>query len=134
MNSINKTVVRIAGKEYNIKSTESDEYIQRVALYLDKKMAKITESNSKLSTSMAAVLSALNVADDFFKLRERAMSMEEELKNQKEKLVSIENEKNRLQNERDALAEELNQLKLDLVKCETELKEVRNKTNKNYKK
>lgn len=134
MNAINKTIVRIAGKEYKIKSTESDEYIQRVALYLDKKMAKIMESSNKLSTSMAAVLSALNVADDYFKLREKTVAMEEELKVRKEKAVSLENDKNKLQSERDALTEELNRLKLEFVKCETELKEVRNNINKNYRK
>jgi len=134
VNSVNKTVVRIAGKEYYVRSIESDEYIQRLALYLDKKMGKILESSNKLSTSMAAVLTALNVTDDFFKSREKVVSLEEELKIKKEKLVSLENEKNRLHAEREALINELNELKIELVKSETELKEVRNNYNKNYRK
>jgi cell division protein ZapA len=128
----NRTVVRIAGKEYGIKSSESEEYVQKLALYLDKKMSKIMEGSSKLSTSMAAVLAALHITGDLFKLKEEAVALEEDLKVRKEKTVSLENEKNRLQSEKDRLEEEVNRLRLELVKCETELKELRNR--KNYKK
>jgi cell division protein ZapA len=33
----NKVNVRIAGKDYTLVGTESDEYIQKVGLYIDKR-------------------------------------------------------------------------------------------------
>ena len=66
----NRVEVRIAGKDYRIRGVESDEYLQKIALYVDKKMSEIMKKDNKLSTSMVAVLTALNVADDYLKTRE----------------------------------------------------------------
>jgi len=67
----NKVEVRIAGKDYTLVGCESEEYIQKVALYIDKKMTEIMRMNNKLSTSMASVLTAVNVAMSISKLRRR---------------------------------------------------------------
>lgn len=64
----NKVIVKIMGQEYTLKSEDSREYMQRVANLVDDRMGAIGEANKKLSTSMVAVLTALNVADDYVKL------------------------------------------------------------------
>ncbi len=64
----NKVAVRIMGQEYIVCSEDSREFIQRVANYVDDKMREIKKKNSKLSTTFVSVLTALNVADDYFKL------------------------------------------------------------------
>lgn len=66
---MNVVTVRINGIEYNLKGEEQEEYLHRVASYVDKKVKNILENNSKLSTSSAAILSAVNVADDMLKVR-----------------------------------------------------------------
>jgi hypothetical protein len=38
MTSKNRLEVRIAGKDYKLVGIESEEYIQKLALYIDKKM------------------------------------------------------------------------------------------------
>lgn len=63
--------VFINGVEYNLKGDEQEEYLHKVASYVDKKVKSIIKNNSKLSTSSAAVLSALNVADDMLKAQEK---------------------------------------------------------------
>lgn len=63
--------VFINGVEYNLKGDEQEEYLHKVASYVDKKVKSIIKNNSKLSTSSAAVLSALNVADDMLKAQEQ---------------------------------------------------------------
>lgn len=60
----NRIRVRICGIEYMLVSTESPEYIHRVAYMVDKKMNEIMSSNTKLSTAQAAVLTAVNLADE----------------------------------------------------------------------
>ncbi|CAB1251770.1 cell division protein ZapA [Clostridium sp. MT-14] len=66
---MNVVTVFINGIEYNLKGDEQEEYLHKVASYVDKKVKNILENNSKLSTSSAAILSALNVADDMLKVQ-----------------------------------------------------------------
>jgi Uncharacterized protein conserved in bacteria len=64
---MNIVTVKINGVEYNLKGEEQDEYLHKVAGYVDKKVKNILENNNKLSTSSAAILSAVNIVDDMFK-------------------------------------------------------------------
>ncbi|AKA71884.1 cell division protein ZapA [Clostridium scatologenes] len=64
---MNVITVKINGIEYNLKGDEQEEYLHKVAGYVDKKVKNILENNGKLSTSSAAILSAINIVDDMFK-------------------------------------------------------------------
>ncbi|NMM64040.1 cell division protein ZapA [Clostridium sp. P21] len=64
---MNVITVKINGIEYNLKGDEQEEYLHKVAGYVDKKVKNILENNGKLSTSSAAILSAVNIVDDMFK-------------------------------------------------------------------
>lgn len=126
----NKVEVRIAGKDYTLVGAESDEYIQKIALYIDKKMNEIIRSNNRLSTSMAAVLAAINVADDFFKIYEIESRLKIELKRAQEELEELRQERRRLIEEISGLDNKNTSLQLELVKREAELREVRNSVGK----
>jgi cell division protein ZapA len=125
MTGKNKVYVRIAGKDYTLVGVESDEYIQRIAMYIDKKMLEIMKVNSKLSTSMAAVLTAINVADDYVKTHESEFHLKKELKHSLEEIEKIREENRRLINENAALSGKGTNLQLELAKREAELNEVR---------
>jgi cell division protein ZapA len=64
---MNIVTVKINGVEYNLKGDEREEYLHKVAGYVDKKLKSIMSNNNKLSTSSAAVLTAVNAVDDLFK-------------------------------------------------------------------
>jgi len=81
----NKVEVRIAGKDYTL-VVANPKSIFRSALYIDKKMTEIMRMNNKLSTSMASVLTAVNVADEYFKAQEEIASLSRELKSAKEEI------------------------------------------------
>lgn len=125
MTGKNKVYVRIAGKDYTLVGVESDEYIQKVAMYIDKKMQEIMKVNSKLSTSMAAVLTAINVADDYVKAHESEFHLKKELKHINEEVDKIKDENRKLLNEIAALSGKGTNLQLELAKREAELHEVR---------
>lgn len=76
---MNIVTVRINGVEYNLKGNEKEEYLHKVAGYVDKKVKSILENNKKLSTSSAAILSAVNVVDDMFKKQKEYESFLEKL-------------------------------------------------------
>ncbi len=122
----NKVEIRIAGKEYTLVGIESDEYLQKVALYIDRKMNEIMRVNSKLSTSMVAVLTAINVADDFFKAQESDRNFRSEATQLKEELEKLKEENNRLISENDELSEKNKELQLELAKRQGTLDGVKN--------
>ncbi len=64
-----KTIVRIAGKEYTLLADLPEEYIHKVAIYVDKKMNEVSRQRGDLSTAMLAVLAAINMADEVMELR-----------------------------------------------------------------
>ena len=72
MDDKNKIEVLIGGKVYTLVGIESDEYMQRIALYIDKKMNEIRKNDlsKKLSTNAIAILTSINVADDLFKVKQ----------------------------------------------------------------
>ncbi|MGI6667930.1 MAG: cell division protein ZapA [Acetivibrionales bacterium] len=122
----NKVELRIAGRDYTIVGAEPEEYIQRVGLYVDKKMTEIMRNNNKLSTSLAAVLTAINISDDYFKSRESELNAKKELKKALEELARCKEERHRLMQENTVLNNTNTNLKLELAKREAELNEVRN--------
>lgn len=129
MTDKNKVVVKIAGNEYVICGPESPEYIQRIALLVDRKLQDITRKNHLLSTSMAAVLTALNMADELYKAQDAYNKSEFELNDIKKKYQELKEESSRNKHENGKLREMNTQLQLELTKREAELKEVRNTLN-----
>ncbi|WP_040211968.1 cell division protein ZapA [Clostridium polynesiense] len=77
---MNIITVKINGLEYNLKGEENEEYLHKVAIYVDKKIRGILDNNKKLSVSSAAILTAVNIADEFFKYKEEYINLEKELK------------------------------------------------------
>jgi cell division protein ZapA len=65
----NKLSVVIFDEEYVIKGEAEQEYIEKVASFVDKKMEQISHANSLLSPKQIAVLVSLNVTDELLRLR-----------------------------------------------------------------
>lgn len=126
MSDKNKVTVRIAGNEYVICGAESPEYIQKIALFVDRKLMEITRRNHMLSTTMASVLTAVNFADELYKHQEALGKSDHELSDIKKKYQELKEEANRLRADNARLKEMQANLQIELTKRETEIKEVRN--------
>jgi cell division protein ZapA len=121
-----KVDVLIAGKTYTIIGYESDEYIQRVGLYVDRKMSDVMKGNDKLSTSIAAILTALNVGDDYFKAHENELNYKKELMAARIEIERARAENAALMSRNQDLIEKNNNMQIQLAKRDAELTEVRN--------
>ncbi len=66
-----RTLVNICGKEYVMAGFESEEYIHRVAIYVDRKMTELKGEYVNLNENKLSVLTAINVADDLLKLQDQ---------------------------------------------------------------
>ena len=64
---MNTVTVNINGVEYNLRGKEDEKYLLDVAAYVDSKIREISVNNKKLSIGSAAVLTAVNIADELFK-------------------------------------------------------------------
>lgn len=81
MSSKNKTQVIIAGKIYTLSGYESEEYLQRVAAYLNGKISEFrnVDGYQRLSPDMKSILLNLNTADDYFKTKNKIEELEQSL-------------------------------------------------------
>lgn len=126
----NKVEIRIAGKDYKLVGVDSDEYMQRIGLYVDKKMNEILRSSNNLSTSMAAVLTSLNIAEEYMRSKDREEALKKEFeeaqKNEKQLKERIDN----LESDKEKLSKQKTDLQLELAKREAELAEVRSNLEK----
>ena len=122
----NKIVVKIAGNEYTLCGGETVEYMQKVALYVDRKTMEIMRANHTLSTSMASVLTAVNVTDEMFRLQELSETLQKELEQNQKALAGLNQEKLLLTQQVQKSNEENKHLLLELTRREAELAEVRN--------
>lgn len=77
----NKVEVIIGGNIYSLKGDESQEHIQKVAALIDKKILELQKSNinNSLNTSKLYMLAAINVADEYIKLKKKYEAYEQEL-------------------------------------------------------
>ena len=125
MSDKTKVDVLIAGNAYTIIGLESDEYIQRVGLYVDRKMNEVLKINNKLSTSTAAILTAINIADDFFKAHENELSFKKEIVSSKLEIERLISENSALEEKNVDLVTKNNSIQIDLAKREAELTELR---------
>jgi cell division protein ZapA len=66
----NLVKVTIVGDEYGIRSDASPEHTQAVAAYLDEAIRAVLTAHSRIESSKAAILAALQITDELF--RERA--------------------------------------------------------------
>ncbi len=125
----NKVTVRIAGNEYVISGAASPDYIQKIALFVDKKLQEISRKNHLLSTSMASVLTSINLADEMFQLSESLKKADFELSEIQKKFGALKEENERLKADNTKLRENETHLRIELTRMETEVREVRNTIN-----
>lgn len=94
MSSKNKTQVIIAGKIYTLSGYESEEYLQRVATYLNGKISEFRNMDGyhRLSPEMRGILLNLNTADDYFKMKKKVEELEDSLAEKDRELYDFKHE------------------------------------------
>ena len=94
MSSKTDTEVIIGGKVYTLSGYESEEYLQRVASYINNKMNEYNkiEGLRRLPLDTKSVLLHLNIADDFFKAKKQIAILEEELQTKEKELYDLKHE------------------------------------------
>jgi len=110
-----KVTVNINGREYNLKGMENEKYLKEVAEFVDSKLKEITSKNSFLSTGDAGVLTAINIADELYKvdteadeLRKAKKSLEDRNQTLSDTIKGLRENVDKAQGEKGSLLNALN--------------------------
>ena len=71
--------VEIQGQRYPIRTVLDEQYVARLATYVDEKMRAAAESTPTGDSMRLAVLTALNIADELFRCRDGTVARNGEL-------------------------------------------------------
>lgn len=94
MASKTDTEVMIGGKVYTLSGTQDEEYLQKVAGYLNGKLDEVSadENYKRLPPDTRNILLQLNIADDYFQAKEEATKALHEAKLREKDLYDIKHE------------------------------------------
>lgn len=131
MSSKTDTEVIIGGKVFTLSGYESEEYLQRVASYINNKLNEYNKVDSFRRQPMdtQGVLLQLNIADDYFKAKKQISILEEELQAKEKELYDLKHELISAQIKLESseaqvktLQQDMNENAKKIVRLETELK------------
>jgi cell division protein ZapA len=81
--------IKILGQELAVLSDAEDEQVANVVRFVNDKMQDIVQSNDGLRTVDVAILAALNITEDFLKLKGVNKDLCEQLTHRSEKLIQL---------------------------------------------
>ncbi|MBR2122398.1 MAG: cell division protein ZapA [Lachnospiraceae bacterium] len=126
--------VVIGGKVYTLSGYESEEYLQKVASYLNAKLSELEsdEGYKRLPADLQSVLMQINLADDYFKLqkqvsllKEQSRAKEKDLYDIKHELVSAQIKLEKSEKSLKQALEDNNENARKLIRLETELQSLK---------
>lgn len=130
MNKMNNIEVIINNKRYTLRGYESEEYLQKVATYINNKHSEFKKQDfyKLLDSEMKNILMEINIADDYFKVRSQIKEIElendskgNEIYDLKHELVTTQTKLEAANQEIAVLKQELNDAQKKIIRLETEL-------------
>lgn len=94
----NRVIVNICGDEYTLVAEESPSYMQRVGAYVDGKMREIQDA-ARVGRTNAAVLTAVNIADELMKAQDTAEQLRGQIKAYADEAARVQSEASELKRE-----------------------------------
>ena len=134
MSSKNTTEVIIGGKVFTLGGYESEEYLQKIASYINNKLAEFTKDDGfrRQSAEVHSNLMYLNIADDYFKAKKLGDNLSLEIENKDKEIYNLKHELIAEQIKAEAadkqieeLKDKISKLQNNIVKLETELEDSR---------
>ena len=116
--SISKVKLNVCGTDYYITSDDEEGYIRSIGDEVDQRMNSLLGENSRVSTTMAAVLCALSYADDCHKANDSAANLRAQIKEYLEDSQRARLEADEAKREVERLRRELQGLRLRLAEMD----------------
>jgi cell division protein ZapA len=81
--------VEILGQVYSIKGMEDHAYIRELAAFCDAKMREVQKATGTSDAHRVAILAALTISDELFRLRRQYQSLEDSVDRSATRLLEI---------------------------------------------
>ena len=81
--------IKILGQELSVLSDAEDEQVANVVQFVNEKMEEILQSSDGLKTLNVAILAALNISEEFLKLKGVNQDLCDQLESRSEKLIQL---------------------------------------------
>ena len=122
MSAKNTTQVIIGGKIITLCGYESEEYLQRVAAYLNNKISELSElpGYNRQQVEFKQTLLSLNIADDYFKAKKQAEVLEEDSQLKDKEMYDLKHDLIALQIQNETLKKEMEQAQAERKLLEEE--------------
>ena len=134
MKNRNVTEVLIDGRKYKISGFEGDEYLQKIASYINRKISEFKKKDyyRRLDFDLRNVLLAINIADDYYKQKKKAdeYRTESETKDKmvlemKHEIIDLQEKIKKTETKNDELGVSLESAEKKIIELETKLKHKR---------
>ena len=79
--------IKVFGQTYTVKTDAEEDHIQEVARHVNEKMDEVLKKTRSVSTLNVAILTALNIADDLLKEKEKRVTLIREIENKSKDLA-----------------------------------------------
>lgn len=79
--------VEIFGQGYAVRAGAEPGYVEQLAAYVDEKMREVSRTSGAVDSVRIAVLAALNLADEYFRLRTEGQKGTDELEERAARLA-----------------------------------------------
>lgn len=136
MSAKNTTQVIIAGKIITLSGYESEEYLQKVAAYLNGKISELSElpGYNRQAMETKHTLLSLNVADDYFKAKKQAEVFEEDMEQRDKETYDLKHDLIAVQIQLDTARKELEQAEVQKAKMAEQIQKLQQEVDKLLKK
>ena len=81
--------VRILGQEFAVLSDSGDEHVAKVVQFVNSKVEEIDKNAKPINTLNIAILAALNIADEYFKMIGSSEDICHQLEDRSKKLIDL---------------------------------------------
>jgi cell division protein ZapA len=133
MNKYHDIEVIINNKRYTLSGYESEEYLQKIASYINGKHVEFRNKDAYkfLDAELKNILMQINIADDYFKTKDRNNEIQAETESKSNEIFDLKHEVISSRTHLDTAQKEIEELKKELyeaqkkiVRLETELNDV----------
>ena len=123
MSSKTDVKVLIGGKIYTLSGYESEEYLQKIAAYINGKMNDMGQmpGYKRLGTDVQKILLELNLADDYHKARQRIEELETDIEEKDRIEYDLKHELIAAQVQSEGYVSEIKELKAQIAELQKQV-------------
>lgn len=116
-----KSTVIINGREVTLVHDESEDYIQRIVLYLNNKIQSITKGGVKLNEATELALTSLTITDELFKAQKNFVAVKNEVKRLMDEYEELKRTNSTLNNQIEQLLAKIDYLEKENLKKDVQI-------------